>query len=443
LRVDIGTTGTQLFRGQITAVEHVYNDPLHDRIVYVRAYDALQQLRRRTRTRVHVDVGLGDLARELINGTGLTLDEPVTSPHWPYLIQDEQSDLALLVELAERCGLYLELHDHLLSFITLAGAGDPVKLRRGETLRTLSITINAERDCPAIVARGWNTAIAAMYEARVDVPRYQRNSIALADRWDYAGGEREIDNTTGLDEVHTTGLAQAELERQSGSLAVLSGVAEGDPQLRPGTIIQVEGIAEGLVGAYTLTSVTHLIDARDGYRTEINSRPPEPTPRRRGTATAPAIITQVDDPQQLGRVRAKLPTYGNIETDWLAVVTQAAGRGKGVIALPDVGDTVLLLLANEDPGQALVLGGLYSSDVHPPDSGIVAGEVRRFTFLTAGGQSVVLDEQESRVRIENGAGSYAEFLPKQLIVHAAADLVLEAPGHSITLRGKRIDFERG
>jgi phage baseplate assembly protein gpV len=153
-------------------------------------------------------------------------------------------------------------------------------------------------------------------------------------------------------------------------------------------------------------------------------------------------VTQIDDPARLGRVRVSLPTYGNVETDWMGVLSAGAGVGKGLMTLPDIGDSVLVLFAHEDPGQGVVLGGLYGIQ-EPPDVGIDGGVVRRYTLLTPGGQRIRLDDGQQTIRLENSGGSYCELSPKKVRVHAAVDLEIEAPGQHVVIRGKNIDFERG
>ena len=51
--------------------------------------------------------------------------------------------------------------------------------------------------------------------------------------------------------------------------------------------------------------------------------------------------------------------------------------------LPDVGDTVLIVCAQEDPAHGIVLGGLYSTG-GPPDNNIENCSVARFSCLTPG-----------------------------------------------------------
>ena len=153
-------------------------------------------------------------------------------------------------------------------------------------------------------------------------------------------------------------------------------------------------------------------------------------------------MTQIDDPAKLGRVRVSLPTYGNVETDWMGVLSAGAGAGKGFMTLPDIGDHVLVLFAHKDPGQGVVLGGLYGVQ-EPPDVGIDGGVVRRYTLLTPGGQRIRLDDGQQTIRLENSGGSYCELSPQKVRVHAAVDLEIEAPGQRVVIRGKNIDFERG
>ena len=62
------------------------------------------------------------------------------------------------------------------------------------------------------------------------------------------------------------------------------------------------------------------------------------------------------------------------ENPLVNVLCLGGGASKGIIALPNVGDRVLLLLAHGDPAAAIVLGGLYGMD-GIPDSGNRAPEI--------------------------------------------------------------------
>ena len=68
--------------------------------------------------------------------------------------------------------------------------------------------------------------------------------------------------------------------------------------------------------------------------------------------------------------------------------------------------------------------------------------VRRYTFRTPNGQRIRLDDARATIRVQNSGGSYVDLSPSRVLVHAAGDLELEAPGHSVVIRGQAIDFER-
>jgi phage baseplate assembly protein gpV len=255
-------------------------------------------------------------------------------------------------------------------------------------------------------------------------------------------GERTLVGQTAADARHAEAAAQAELDRRAAYQVHLWGLAEGSTDLRPGRPVLIEGVDAQLAGRYVLTEVRHTVDARRGYVSELSTAPPSPLSR---AAPTPAVtlgrVTRVDDPQDLGRVRVALPAYGDTESEWLQTLIPGAGEGKGLVALPDVGDRVLVLLASGDPGQSVVLGGLYGTQ-GPPDSGVEGGAVRRYTLRTPGGQQVVLDDARRSVRLSDRTGNRVELSPSRLRVHAAVDLEIEAPGKAVTIRGETIDFER-
>ncbi|WP_238434102.1 phage baseplate assembly protein V, partial [Micromonospora tarensis] len=162
------------------------------------------------------------------------------------------------------------------------------------------------------------------------------------------------------------------------------GVAEGDPALRPGRRIDLGGVPDPVSGAYVLTEVVHTVDG-NGHLTHFSTVPPRTAaPPTGGVVVTLGTVTDVADPDGLGRVRLTLPAYGDLDAGWLAVLCPGAGRGKGLVALPDPDDTVLVVLPGGEPAAGIVLGSLFGA-VEPYDAGIDDGKARRWTMRTAGG----------------------------------------------------------
>jgi uncharacterized protein involved in type VI secretion and phage assembly len=437
LRVDVNSFSEPLFNGHITALEWRYSSGRRQEL-FVRGYDPLYRLGQRQTNRTYTNLTPADLARSLADEIGLKVAAPQHGPSWARLYQHRQSDLALLQDMAERCGLYPTVRGAVLHLITLAGDNRDLPLRLGENLAEADVEMNASACCHSIGVEGWDPQRSIPVQARAS--QTSLTDLVSGKARPEQGEERfarTLSNESAVDQQQAAALAQAELDRRKAAQVVFRGVAEGDPDLQPGCSVRVEGLEPALNGRYVLTEVTHQIDARRGFISVLSTQPPQAPARTRAAVATLGIVIQVNDPDQCGRVRVVLPAYSSIESDWIGVLTTAAGPGKGLVALPNPGDTVLVLLLHEDPAQGLVLGGLYGQE-RLADSGIENGVVKRFTFHTADGQLITLDDRS--LRLQNRAGSFIELSPDQLHIFSHTPLTIEAPGNSVTIKGSLIDF---
>ena len=271
LRVMVAGQQEPLFVGQVTAVEHGY-EPARRREIRVRGYDLLHQLRKRQAVRAHVQVTTQDLAQELVADLGLTVQAAEPGPLWPRLIQHRQSDFELLQEVAERCGLYLAVRGNVLHLLTLQGIGETLPLALGETLLEARIEINADAVCRLVAAAGWDPSRIETHEGQAWHARVGRAVAAeVAPERVGGSGKRELVDEGTPNDDHAAGIAQAELDLRTAREVTLWGVAEGDPRLRPGTPVEVTGVADAVAGRYVLSAITHLIDARKWFVSEISS----------------------------------------------------------------------------------------------------------------------------------------------------------------------------
>ncbi|HUP20558.1 MAG TPA: phage baseplate assembly protein V [Gemmatimonadota bacterium] len=442
LRVDVPPSDTPLFEGEVTAVEieHPGDGTVRTR---VRGYDPLHRLRKRQPVRSHAARTPADLARELAEPLGLSVAAAEAGVASALIVQYDRTDFDLLVDHAGRSGLYPVLRDGTLHLLTLEGTGSPIELVLGASLLRGHVEANSEPSCRTVSASGWDTCRVEWFAGRATVPRSGRD-VPVDASPDRVGGadERILVDRIARDRGQAEAIAQAELDRRAAAEVVLSGVADGDPRLRPGTRVDARGLAEPFSGRYVLTEVTHSVDAESGFLSRFSTSPPHPRAAGRAAALAWGTVTRVDDPEGLGRVRATLPTYGDVETDWMTVLSLAAGAGKGWVALPDVGDRVLVAFVSGDPAQGIVLGGLFGSQ-SLPDSGVEEGAVRRFTFATPGGHRLQFDDARVSIRVQDTTGSFLEMTPGIVRLHAATPLEIEAPGLPITIRADTVDFQRG
>jgi phage baseplate assembly protein gpV/phage protein D len=427
-----------LFEGELTAFDVEYAGD-GTAILHARAYDALHRLRKHQELRVFENVTAADLASQLSGE--LSVDAGEDGPRIERLLQHRHTDFELLVEVAGRAGLHLAVEGSTLHLITLDGYGLPVPLELGKSVYGLRVEANLDQAAGESAALGWHPQKAELIEERTGDARSGRKISLRPDPSDVgADGVRTAVDQPGRSEDELAAIAQGRLDTRVAALVTVSGDAEGDPDLRPGRRIALAGCAEDLAGVYVLTEVVHTIDAA-GFLSRFSTQPPPVAAAPASAVVTLGTVSDVDDPDKLGRVRVDLPAYGGLDAGWLGVVFPGAGKGKGIIALPDPDDTVLVLLPGGEPASGIVIGSLYGA-VSPYDAGIDSNKSQRWSMRTANGQAFVIDDAGSKMRLQNQTGSFVELTPDVMTVHAATDLVVEAPGKALRIRANTIDFQQ-
>ncbi len=437
LRVEVGGHREPLFVGEVTVTEYAHGADASLEI-RVRAYDALHRLRMRQHTALHEDVSLAGLAEALADGAGLRIEGGAV--HLGNVYQCARSDLDVLVAASARVGLFPVVDGARLRFVDLRGDGEPFELELGAGLHAAELEVSQEPSYRSAETVRWDPASAAASTGRGRSP-HARAAVQVDPAPESVGGGGTF---VRADEVMGDGaladaLAQADLDVRSASEVTATLVAEGDPALRAGRQVRVSGVVPRLEGLYTVCEAVHTIDGT-GYETTLSTRPPAgPGPRPADVVTL-GVVDRVDDPESRGRSQVRLPAYPDLVTGWAPVLVAAGGPGKGLVALPDEGDTVLVLLPARDPEQAIVLGGLYGRETLP-DAAADGPRGGRYTFLTADGQRVCLDSHAKSLTLADGHGSLVELGPELMRLSSATDLVIEAPGKALRVRARTVDFE--
>ncbi len=427
LRVSLNEYSVPLFAGEVTAIEYIYG-ARGEQEIRVRGYDALVRLRRHQSIRSHIQVTAADLARQFSRDAGFDASIDADGPIWRWVLQHGQNDLDFLGQAAERAGLVFYVFNGVLRLFTLDGLGEPLPVTVGGNVLEARFTANHLYAYEQVRTAGWHPQDFTLHSAGSGADGgdvfYHVNAIVA-------------------DAEHARAFSAGQLKRRQAAERSVWAVIDGHPLLQPGTVIRMNNAAPAVNGAYVITSANHTIDSTTGYITEIDTQPPTVPPQDDHVTATIGVVSDINGDD--GRVRVLLKAIearDPIETDWLSVVADGAGADKGIIALPEVGDTVLVLIVQAFPGQGVVIGGVYSTG-SLPDNGIVNGRRQRYTFRTSGGQLIQLDDSAGRLRLQNRDGSLLEMSPGSVRLIAGADLEIAAPGHQIRIVGRQIDFDEG
>ena len=209
-----------------------------------------------------------------------------------------------------------------------------------------------------------------------------------------------------------------------GAFAEIEGVARGNPALRAGTPVALVAVGSAFEGKYTLTSTRHVF-SEDGYTTSftVSGRAERSLYGLTGGGTspgrppvgglAPALVTDVRDPRDLGRVKVSFPWLSDrYASGWARTVQLGAGADRGAMILPEVGDEVLVGFEQGDLASPYVLGGLYNGRDLPANStwdtvDRTSGQVGGRRFVSRTGHRLELVETataDDGVRLATGDG---------------------------------------
>lgn len=112
------------------------------------------------------------------------------------------------------------------------------------------------------------------------------------------------------------------------------------------------------------------------------------------------VVTDLEDPDGLGRVRVKFPNLGDKLSSWAKISAPMAGKNRGFFFRPEVDDELLVAFEMGDPRRPYVLGALWSKvDTPPPDDGKPKDNNWRF-IQSRSGHIFKFDDTKGAERIE-------------------------------------------
>lgn len=108
------------------------------------------------------------------------------------------------------------------------------------------------------------------------------------------------------------------------------------------------------------------------------------------------IVVQNKDPDNLDRVKVRLPWLDNGETDqshWAQLLTPMEGKKFGWYALPDIDDVVAVMFIGGDVAQPVIVGGVWSTkDISPEPNEDGKNNFRGYRSRT--GHRLILDDTD-------------------------------------------------
>jgi uncharacterized protein involved in type VI secretion and phage assembly len=140
------------------------------------------------------------------------------------------------------------------------------------------------------------------------------------------------------------------------------------------------------------------------------------------------VVTDNQDPLQIGRVRAQVPdVMGDQESGWAMPCFPFGGSGMGFFALPSVGAGVWIEFEHGDPDYPIWVGCWYGTLAEVPPE-LLVPPYKKVLLKTEGGTSITLETAGGQkikltttgIEIDNGLGAKVTMQGPQVNVNNGA-----------------------
>jgi len=470
--------GEAVFFGQVESIEVGY-ESVTGRVSRVRAYDAGHKMLHGMSTKGYPMMMYPEIAEMIGLEHGIpTIAEPYPTVY-PMTVQSNESDWDFLVRIAREIGYVVNvLIDPVTGIPTLMfGPQTPAETAPpplpGVEVSPLSFDVGDERiiNLKASVSGAGITAVSSArgWDQTLGMPGIGEgptlgdsslNLILPEELGLELGSTNQNVNFTRFaqNEVQAEAASEGLAFRMSGAYANVEITMRGNPFAMPNFAIGLSD-AGVLTGEYTITAATHTyMPSLFGYRTHVvcsgmedrtlaglqGAAETRPTSKLHGVY--PAIVTDSEDPEQMGRVLLSFPWLDPMYvSNWARVVQAGASEGMGMQIIPEPTDEVLVAFGNGQLDSPYVLGGLYNLERIPgvPWEEAVEGVpmIRAFTSRM-GSQLMFMDDPEAPGVILNttmGASTLIRLSPETgieiitvegqpIVITSASDVTISSEG---------------
>lgn len=441
------------------------------------------RLVREPRSVIHRDKSEADLLGEFATAAKLGKGSvELPKEKHPQLVQYRTTDWDFLLMRAAHLGVAVYEEAGKLEARALEANAKPKHLfQYGVSwISSLEVELDVSRQGKGVEFQAWDLKtqkLSKVVKAKeFDPPQGSTKGAVIAGKLG-AKKPRAIRRSTPLPKSQVQASADGALVRER--MALLRGrigvAGLGDVNLLD--VLELTGVGKRFRGKAVVTGYRHRVST-EGWRTDLQfGLDLEELMRRRGTqpqteAGVPAVrglqigvVAKFEkDPLGQYRTRVVLPSVSDTDEEggvWARLASPDAGKGRGFVFRPEVGDEVVVGFLDEDPRHPVILGSLFSGAQAPPDvlappdekneeraivsrSGTVLGFYdgeKPMAFIeTPGSNKILFDDDAGLVHLSDQNGNSLTLTESGIEMYSDKDIVITAKGN-LKAEGKKVDIQ--
>jgi phage protein D/phage baseplate assembly protein gpV len=371
---------TSIFKGQIAAVEPEFG--AQGVVISIRAYDKAHKLNRQRKTRTFQQMSAADMIKKIAGENGLSPKTTSTSVVHEFFQQSNETDWDFAWRLALMHDFEIVVKDTTLEFrpANKGGGEATTSLTYQDSMISFRPRMSGVQQPKTVNIRAWDPKAKQVVNGSASSGEttsqsgVQRSKVSN----DLGGGTTAIADRVAANNGEANALAKSTLNRMSDAYFEADGVAFGNPKIKSGSKVQVAGVGKQFSGTYTVTSSTHSYRGTTGYQTSFQisgrssrtllelMRPPQE--RDWSASLVVGVVTNNNDPEQMGRVRVKYPSLSDTEESaWARIATPSAGKARGLLMMPQPDEEVIVGFEHGDTRRPIVVGSLFNGKDKPGD----------------------------------------------------------------------------
>ncbi|MBX2997515.1 MAG: VgrG-related protein [Caldilineaceae bacterium] len=424
--------GEAIFKGEITSLEADFSDNGHAFLI-VHAYDKSHRLHRGKKSRTFLNQNDGQIVRKMIGEAGLQAGTIGHGIKHEFMLQSNQTNMEWLLMRAEQLDyqIYVDVDEkfHFIPPWETQGGAVP-ELIWGDNLLSFRPRISTTHQVDKVTTYGWDQFNKVVIKGEGSpngklkpgsVPKtggaYAEASFGSASAVILA----DVVENAKAAEMSAQGLANV----LSGEFAYAEGVCYGNADILPAGKVNVKITSQAksqFSGKYSITSVQQIYRVSTGqWNTHFVASGRRPNTLKnlvgngetqgqyneRFLGIVPALVTNFQDPKNLGRVKVKFPWMFDesdveIESDWVRIATPFAGTERGFQFIPEVNDEVLVAFEHGNVTRPYIIGCLWNSKDKPPlpsDKVHDKSNITKRLIKSRSGHIVILDDTKGSEQI--------------------------------------------